>query len=311
MSKVQIIMATYCGETYLREQLDSILALQEKDWSLLVCDDNSTDSTLSILKEYQKKAPNQIQIHQNETNLGVTKNFLSGLITCVQKKAADYYMFCDQDDVWFRDRISIMLKKMKQMEQIYQTTCPLLIFTDAVLTDEKKRIQKMSYHKAQRLDVQKIDLAHLLMENKCSGCMMMFNHALASKVTILPDNARFHDWWIALLAASFGQIGYVRCPTLYYRQHKKNLVGSTTRFDYIKNAVSHVYAQKQALVATQKQAAEFLKIYQKELSKEKRIKIKLFSVLSQKSPLERRILLLRLHFFKSTGLQNFGVLLLI
>ncbi len=311
MSKVQIIMASYCGEAYLRQQLDSILTLQEKNWSLLICDDGSTDNTLSILKEYNEKMPNRIQIHQNETNLGVTKNFLSALMTCVKKEKSDYYMFCDQDDVWFAGRLSIMLKRIKKMEKTYGKECPLLVFSDAIVTDEKLNIKQPSYHKTQRLNVKKTDLGHLLMENKCSGCMMLFNYALASKVRVLPNNARFHDWWIALIASAFGHIGYIKEPTLFYRQHKKNLVGSTTRLDYIKNSITQIQKQKKALFLTQIQAAEFLKIYQRELPKEKRIKIKVFSLLSQRSPLERRIRIFKFHFLKSTILQNIGVFLLI
>lgn len=310
MNKVQIIMATYCGSAYIREQMDSLLALHYQNWNLLICDDGSTDATLEILEEYQKRMPDKIQVHKNTANLGATKNFLSGLMLAVQKEA-DYFMFCDQDDVWFADRIQVMLKRMKQMERAYGEFCPLLVVTDAIVTDAKLSIREVSYHRAQQLDIKKRDLAHMLMENKYSGCMMMLNRALAEKISVIPQYARYHDWWVALAAAAFGHIGYCSCPTLFYRQHSGNLVGSQTKAGYLKNAAKHWREQKKSLLLNQRQAGEFLKLYSKELTPARRKLVREFAALHRRTFLDKRIMILRFGFLKSSLARNLGILFLI
>ena len=79
MSTVNIVMATYNGEKYIKEQIESILGASYTDWSLFIFDDRSTDSTMKIVKSFEEKYPERIQVYQNERNLGVTLNFLTGL----------------------------------------------------------------------------------------------------------------------------------------------------------------------------------------------------------------------------------------
>ena len=93
--KIDILMATYNGEKYLREQIDSILNQTFKDFNLIICDDCSKDSTWQILEEYQKK-DSRIKIIKNEKNLGYNKNF-EKLLSFVK---SDYFMLSDQDDFW-------------------------------------------------------------------------------------------------------------------------------------------------------------------------------------------------------------------
>jgi len=88
-------MTTYNGEKYIREQLDSILAQTEKDFEIVICDDASTDSTLLVLKEYEKK-DNRFHIYENEKNLGYRENFNKAVSLC----KGDFIAFSDQDDIW-------------------------------------------------------------------------------------------------------------------------------------------------------------------------------------------------------------------
>jgi glycosyltransferase involved in cell wall biosynthesis len=98
-STIAILMATYNGEKYLGEQIDSLLAQTNMDWQLYIHDDGSTDNTQAILQEYAQKHSN-IHILEYESQRGAMKNFLSLL----QRVEADYYMFCDQDDVWLKQK---------------------------------------------------------------------------------------------------------------------------------------------------------------------------------------------------------------
>lgn len=312
MNKVSIIMATYQGETYLKEQIDSLFKLDYKNWNLYICDDGSNDATIEIAMQYKKKNPEKIFIRQNKKKLGITKNFLEGLLWAKSENSpADYYMFCDQDDVWMPEKITIMLTRMKQMEQRYGIQTPFLLFSDALIADANLKVKQTSYHRSQNLDVRKLDLNYLLMENKCSGCMSMLNFELAKKIKVIPERARFHDWWIILLAASFGKISYINCPTILYRQHERNVVGNQKNIEYLKDRLKNIKAQKRILTATQQQAAEFLKIYSKTLPPKKRKIIAQFANLSHQSFLNRRFIIFHNHYLKSTVIRNLGILVLI
>ncbi|HHU73173.1 MAG TPA: glycosyltransferase family 2 protein [Clostridiales bacterium] len=309
MSKVSIVMATYNGEKYLREQLESILASSYEDIEIFVFDDGSKDETIDILRDYESRLPNKIHLKQNEKNLGVTKNFLQGLCAT----SSDYIMFCDQDDVWKPDKIEATLKRMLQLEKKTGKDLPLAVFTDATVTDHKLKVISSSFFKSGHLDPKKTDLAHLLMENKLIGCTIMVNAALRKllKEHPLPEEARFHDWWVALIGAAFGGISYLNQQTLYYRQHGGNLVGNRNYIDYIKNRIFSLTEQKASLDFLQKQAAEFLKIYGKDLSPEKQKIVFEFSNLRKMSFIKRRTTILKYGFLKTGLVRNIGLMIII
>ena len=231
MAKIHIILATYNGEQYLRRQLDSILQSYE-DFCLHVFDDGSTDETPDILKEYQTMCPNRIKISFNAQNLGCTRNFLNGLKTVYEElkltggktghcvsgterlqdndfaKEDDiigkhYFMFCDQDDIWYPEKLSITQKAMRKLEKKYGSDIPLLVFTDAVVTDAEGKDLAPSFIEQNKLNPYAVSTARILTENKCIGCTSMMNEELVRLLTEVPEQARYHDWWMALLATSF------------------------------------------------------------------------------------------------------------
>lgn len=308
MEKVTIVMATYNGAAYLKSQIDSILTNTYTNWTLEICDDGSTDETISIIKAYVKTYPERIFLRQNSQNLGVVRNFLEG--AC--RASGDYIMFADQDDVWLPDKIAHTLKKMKETEQ-GQTDIPAVVFTDAKVVDEKLQEIAPSFHKISALDTTKTDLAHLLMENKLIGCTMMFNQAAVKMLYQLPKQARYHDWWLGLIAASMGKIGYLSEGTLLYRQHGNNEVGTQSFLSYVKARIRSLQAQKQSLIENQKQAAELLEIYQNEklLSEQAKEELHIFASLSEKGWISRRKIVLRHGYLKTGVLRNIGIVLLI
>lgn len=306
--KVAIVMATYNGAAYIREQIDSILNNTYTNWSLEICDDGSKDETISIIKEYMEIDPKRIFLHQNTQNLGVVRNFLEG--AC--RASGDYIMFADQDDVWLPDKIAHTLSKMNETEQ-GQKDIPAAVFTDAKVVDEKLQEIAPSFHKISTLDTTKTDLPHLLMENKLIGCTMMFNQAVVKMLYQLPQYARYHDWWIGLLAASMGKIGYLSEATLLYRQHGSNEVGTQSFLSYVKARIHSLQAQKQSLMENQKQAEELLKIYKNEkgLSEQAKEELRTFAALSEKGWIGRRRIVLRRGYLKTGVVRNIGVMLLI
>ena len=309
MSTVAIVMATYNGERYIREQVDSILASSYQDFELFIFDDGSKDHTLQILQEYELQYPDKIHVHQNAENQGVVANFLHG----VCKTTMDYVMFCDQDDVWKPGKIAMTLKRMRNMEAQADKSIPMVVFTDAVMVDGDLNTISNSFFCSSHLNPCKTDLPHMLMENKLIGCTVMINAALRKVLQSnrLPNSARYHDWWIALIAASMGKISYIREGTLLYRQHGGNAVGGLSFGEYIRNRVSSLGKQREALRALSLQADEFISIYQEVLSNEKQDIIRNFANLEKLGYIKRRLTIVRYKFYKTGVVRNIGLLIII
>jgi glycosyltransferase involved in cell wall biosynthesis len=309
MSTVAIIMTTYNGEKYVKEQLDSILASTYQDFEIFVWDDGSRDNTLDILNNYSSLYPAKIRVFRNETNLGVTGNFLQALC----RNTMDYIMFCDQDDVWKPNKTALTLRRMRHMEGQAGKDTPIAVFTDATVVDQDMKVLKSSFFCSNHLNPKKTDLPHILMENKLIGCTVMVNSALRKVLhcSRLPKYAKFHDWWIALIAASMGKIGFVNEGTLFYRQHSSNVVGGSGFLPYIKNRLTYFHAQKESLFILRRQAEEFLEIYRDQLSEENREIIRCFSQLDQYDYITRRRIILHCGYLKTGIIRNTGLMIII
>ena len=309
MSTVAIVMAAYNGEKYLTEQISSILSSYYQDFELYIYDDGSKDNTITMIRDFEKQYPDKVHVIQNKTNLGVTTNFLNALSATTM----DYIMFCDQDDFWLPNKISLTLKRMRHMEAQIGSDKPFAVFTDACIADQDLNIIKPSFFCSEHLNPKKIDLPHILMENKLIGCTVMVNAALRKVLqgNHLPTNAKYHDWWVALIAVSLGKIGFINESTLLYRQHGANVVGGTGFLSYVKKRLSALKEQKQAILALEQQAEEFLRLYGDMLTEEKKSIIKLFAELDTMSFIKKRRLLLRYGFLKSGIIRNVALLLII
>ncbi len=308
MDMVSIVMATYNGNKYLGEQIDSILSSAYPEIKLYIVDDRSQDNTMEILNSYKEQYPEKIDISQNETNLGVNLNFLNA----ISKNTSDYIMLCDQDDVWKKDKVGKTLKKMKQMETQFGKNIPIAVFSDAYVVDSSLNIINQSFFGSGRLDPNHIDLPHLLMENKLIGCTLMINGELRRilQSNQLPKRAKFHDGWLGLIAASMGKIGFIKEPTLYYRQHEGNVVGNQHFISYIINRISNIRRQREALKELYVQAEEFAALYHSQIDKKKLKHIIRFSKLCQENFIRRRIMMLRYGYLKSGIIRNIGLIII-
>lgn len=309
MDMVSIVMATYNGEKYLGEQIDSIMSSTYQDFELFIVDDGSQDTTMEILERYKEQYPDKIHISQNEINMGVTLNFLNG----ISKTTSDYVMLCDQDDVWRKDKIARTLKRVKQMEVQFGKNVPTTVFTDAYVVDNKLNLIYESFFRSGRLNPRLIDLSHLLMENKLIGCTVMINGALRRVLQNhpLPKRAKFHDSWLGLIAASFGRIGFLNEPTLLYRQHSANIVGNRSFLSYILSRVGNLRKQREALLSNYMQAAEFANLYHDLFDSKKLELILRFSKLHKERFIRRRIMLIRHRYLKSGIIRNIGLMFIV
>lgn len=205
MKKVQVLMSTYNGEKYIKEQVDSILAQKKVEVDLLVRDDGSKDNTLDILREYKK-----IEIVK-ATNVGATNSFFELI-----KLAGDYdfYAFADQDDVWDEDKLIIAV------QQLESYSCPAIYSSNTRLVDSS-----LNFIKNETL--QPITtLGSAIVKNYVTGCTTVFNTQLMNYLKrYTPKYAPFHDWWVNLVCLSVGGISvYDYEPHINYRQHGNNVV---------------------------------------------------------------------------------------
>ena len=219
MEKVDVLLATYNGEKYLKEQIDSILEQTYSDFRLLISDDGSTDDTRKILEEYKNK-DSRIQVFFQESNLGVVKNFEFLL----KKVESAYYMFSDQDDIWKAEKIE------KSLNKIENDNCDL-VYSDLEVVDEKLNVTYESYWKLKGIynKIKKYNnFESLYLNNFVTGCTIISKKELIDTYLPLPNTSKYvlHDYWISLILSQNGKIDYIEEPLIKYRQHKNNKVGS-------------------------------------------------------------------------------------
>lgn len=220
---VAILMATYNGEKYICEQIDSILAQTYKDWRLYIHDDGSKDGTKEILTQYATKYPDQISVMEYSSQGGALQNFMSLL----DKVEAPYYMFSDQDDVWLPNKVEIEYARMKEAES-HEGAKPILVFTDLVVVDVNKNVINPSFWEYEGIYPKFVkrftDLAAL---NIVTGCTMLFNHKAKEILGKSYGKAMMHDAWIAMhVIACGGALCEVDTATMLYRQHGDNTLGA-------------------------------------------------------------------------------------
>lgn len=217
---VTVLLATYNGEKYIAEQLDSILEQTYKDIKVVIRDDGSTDNTINIINRYLEIYPETIFICPTTYATGsAAENFFKLL----ELNSDDYIMLCDQDDVWLPNKVEITLKAMREAES---ENTPVLVHTDLFVADENLNIISNSFAKFQSLSPNRNSLNNMLMQNNITGCTVMINKPLKELLFTYPKNCAMHDWWLGIIAAAFGKIVYVDTQTMLYRQHGLNQVGA-------------------------------------------------------------------------------------
>lgn len=280
--KVNILMSTYNGEAYLREQLDSILHQSFQEWHLLIRDDGSKDRTREIIQDYVAKDSRIIWIDQEErTNLGVIKSFHRLL----KYERADYFCFSDQDDVWLPDKLSQQLEVAKG----YPSDRPLLVYMDLKVVDENLLVLNESMIKSQSHHAN-TSLESILIENTVTGGVTLINQTLAD-LWERTDGLIMHDWYLAILAAALGHLVYLDQPGELYRQHGHNVVGAKTqdqRFKLFRQGPRPIYQRYwKHIHEIQAQAQTVLEEVELELSSTQRELLEDWVSLDQVGFLER------------------------
>lgn len=222
--KVAILMATYNGEKYISEQINSILRQTYEDWVLYISDDGSDDKTIQIIEAYIKKYQSKIKLINVGGRRGAKDNF-TYLIHQIEEYS--YYMFCDQDDVWLENKIEKELELMLILEKKNGVEKPILVFSDMMVVNESLDVIDNSFLHYSNLTWEDNDLfVRYVIHNYTAGCCMLCNKRLIELSAPIPQKITMHDYWISLIAASMGVIEFIDQPLNLYRQHDNNAIGA-------------------------------------------------------------------------------------
>jgi len=223
-SMIQILLATYNGEKYIREQLESLLSQDFKDWEVLIHDDGSQDCTVDIVKRYCEKYPNKFFLLEDQVRFGNSRDNFSYLL---EKSSSEYVMFCDQDDVWLPHKVAKTYSAMLSLESKLSTSIPCVVHSDLEIVDHDLCQISPSMFRYQGLYTDTPNLLESLAKNSVTGCTMMLNSS-ARKVSLpISTKAVMHDWWIAAKVIKHGgSIQWINEPLIKYRQHSSNAVGA-------------------------------------------------------------------------------------
>lgn len=218
-ASVAILMSTHNGIQYLGEQLNSIIRQSYPHWKIVVSDDGSYDGTLDTLRVYQRHlGPERMAITPGPCQ-GFSANFLS--LVCDSSIDADFYAFCDQDDLWHSDRLERALEWLEQIP----AGQPALYCGRTHLIDRQARHLGLS-----PLFTRPPTFSNALVQSLAGGNTMLFNRAARA---LLAEAGRLpivsHDWWAYMLVSGAGgQVRYDASPSIDYRQHDANLIGANS-----------------------------------------------------------------------------------
>jgi glycosyltransferase involved in cell wall biosynthesis len=214
---ISVVMATYNGERFLAEQIDSILRQTYRRIEIIAIDDASTDGTLKILSEYARLFP-QLTVVQNEQNLGYVRNFEKGMLLAHGELIA----LSDQDDIWLPEKLSSLYNNLGNHEIIYSNS-ELIEESGASLHRKMSDIRnQISYD----------DCLMYTVGAWAPGHAMLFRADLVKRCIPFPTIVT-HDFWLGFVAACKGVIKHIDIPLVKYRQHNANTIGANT---HAKNA---------------------------------------------------------------------------
>lgn len=312
--KLQILLPTYNGSLYLDAFLESLISQTYDNWILLVRDDGSTDNTQSILQQWKERLNDKMQIlpDSGQINLGCNGNF-SRLLSM---SSSPYVMLADQDDVWKRDKIEVTLNAMLKLESSVGQSMPCLVHTDLTIVDDCLQVKSESLWKYQGLHPERRqELPRLLVENTVWACTTMVNRSLVELGGAVPECAIYVDWWLALVAATFGRIQSVPIQTILWRRHGSNASEISSLAVATKTSLASPKTMRRKLllllVENRLRAESFLERYRDRLDKNQLDALQAFIDLPTQEPLARRLNLIKHRLFFTSHVRNIGLLLLI
>ena len=286
MKKICVMLSTYNGQKYLKEQLDSLLNQKNIDVTIMVRDDGSTDGTQDILNEYKEKG---VQWYQGE-NVRPAKSFLD-LINSAPE--TEYYAFCDQDDYWQENKLYAAVELMEKSNQ--DNTKPVFYYSNVNVVDAQLNLINKS-----NIDKKGVDnIKRVMMSNSAIGCTVVMNKALIEQLKkAKPSYVYMHDWWAyAVCLALGGKIVFDENAYISYRQHGNNCLG----FDKKKIDVKKAMFGKADCLAS-RLAGQLLQCYEADMDDSVKEDVKALAYYKEKWSYKRKLLFDN-SYYKTTGMQ--------
>lgn len=201
---ISVAIATYNGEKFIKEQLDSILKQLNENDEVIISDDGSTDKTVSIIKSYNDKRIKLIK----GPHKGIKENFANA----IKKSSGKYIFLSDQDDIWMNNKVEIILKCFEK----YKCT---LIIHDAIIVDENKKNVCDSFFRYRN---SKNGIVKNIIKNSYIGCCMCFDSSIKKYILPIPNRIEMHDQWIGVINEKIGKSVFLNYKLIYYRRHNNN-----------------------------------------------------------------------------------------
>ena len=342
---ITVLVASYNGSRYIKQQLDSILAQDEKDIHILVSDDCSADGSGELLKEYEERHRDRILVlFRRKPSGGAAAHFLkllklmadaahgpeeqpqhgsllpeyevtkSQLAHLGRLAGADYFMLSDQDDVWMPQKARMLSDKMKEMERKPgRGNVPLLVHSDLTVTDEELRPIADSFFRYQKISPERTRLPQLLVQNNVTGGAVMVSRSMLPYLKEIPGVCLMHDAWLALIASCFGEIGWVDRPLYYYRQHGGNTLGAEKgdSLDSVRTRVKDGSSARENYRRMFGQADSFYHMFYSRLNREQQETLEAFIRLPRCGRLGKMGLIVKYGFTKNTLVRTLGQMLFI
>lgn len=307
---ITVLVAAFQGEAYLEEQLDSILNQTLTDINIVISDDGSTDGTWELTRRYASQYPGRVRCLRHirkekpAAGYGGIHPAAANFFWLLSQAEGDYILLSDQDDVWRKDKVQRLLYHMKKAEKKWGADTPILVYSDARVVDQERRLIARSFLNYQHIDSKRTSLNEILVENPVTGGAMMFNAALLAYVKKAPGQCVMHDWWIALAASCFGKIKCVKEPLYDYRQHGNNTLGAKKALSLVSirrrfNRKEQIREQYERMFA---QASSFLNCFETRITQKQEETLRAFLSLPHQGFWEKMKTIRRNHFYKSSML---------
>lgn len=223
---ISVCLATYNGEDFIKEQVESILKQITLTDEIIISDDSSNDKTINVLNSFNDS---RIKIFKNPGNRGYTNNFENA----INESKGDVIFLSDQDDVWVDNKVELMIDKLKKVS---------LVVSDAKIVNEKLEVINKSHF--QLYNVKQGFIVNFL-KTRYIGACMCFKREILTKALPFPGNKKncAHDYWLTLIAEFYYKVELYEVPLLLYRRHSNNALdgGNSSSNSFFKKVWTRLY----------------------------------------------------------------------
>ncbi|MEK5478170.1 glycosyltransferase family 2 protein [Paenibacillus sp. FSL R5-0407] len=300
--KCLVLLSTYNGEMYVEEQLKSLLKQEGIELHILIRDDGSKDSTVSVIDHFSDLFSDKLRLIKS-FNLGAKSSFFELIrIAADEYSQYDYYAFCDQDDVWMPGK---SLRAVNMLRR-YNQSSPLMYCSSTQMVDAELSPLKVWPSPPRK----KLCMYNALVENVAVGCTTVLNKnafdLIASSLPSNSDQVIMHDWWAYLCVSTFGKVLFDEEPFILYRQHSSNVLGGQTdnwNTKWKKRFLRYFRGQNHYIISNQ--AKEFYNCFNDQMDDIKRLDVQRFIEATSKPWGSRSAYTLHTPFYRQVAVDNY------